>query len=380
MASAGAETTPHAPDESAAAGPHEAAPYREVRYEYSPNLAPTAGPARRLPAGLHLSGGQARRRRRRRTANSPSRSTTSSGPWAWPSGPTGIAVGARAQVWFLRARPDLAPALEPAGRHDACFLTRTSHFTGEIQGHELAWAGDELWAGQHGLLLPLHARRAAQLRAPLAAAVRLRAGARGPLPPQRPGHGSTAGPRYVTAFAETDTPRGWRPTKATGGCLIDVPSGETVARGFAMPHSPRVHRGRVWLLDSGTGRLVAVDPATGRRGDGGRAARLSRGAWPCTAATPSSACRRSARPRPSAACRSPTRRDELKCGVGVVDLGTGRLVAHLEFVIGVEEIFDVQVLPGVRCPAISGPHPGLDGAAADLGGPRAGTGRQEGEK
>src|SRR5262249_57886966 len=56
------------------------------------------------------------------------------------------------------------------------------------------------------------------------------------------------------------------------------------------------------------------------------------------------------------------RRPELKCGVGVVDLGTGRLMAHLEFVTGVEEIFDVQVLPGVRCPALSGPYPSVDGA------------------
>src|SRR6516164_6238179 len=59
--------------------------------------------------------------------------------------PNGIAVAARAQVWFLHAAPDLAAHVEPAGRHDACFLTRSSHFTGEIQAHELAWAGEELW-------------------------------------------------------------------------------------------------------------------------------------------------------------------------------------------------------------------------------------------
>ena len=57
------------------------------------------------------------------------------------------------------------------------------------------------------------------------------------------------------------------------------------------------------------------------------------------------------------------RRPELKFGVGVVDLGTGRLAAHLEFVTGVEEIFDVQVVPGARCPALSGPYPSLDGGA-----------------
>src|SRR5207248_9743646 len=59
--------------------------------------------------------------------------------------PDCIAVGARAQVWFLRSAPDLAARVEPAGRHDACFLTRSSHFTGEIQAHELAWRPDELW-------------------------------------------------------------------------------------------------------------------------------------------------------------------------------------------------------------------------------------------
>jgi uncharacterized protein (TIGR03032 family) len=55
------------------------------------------------------------------------------------------------------------------------------------------------------------------------------------------------------------------------------------------------------------------------------------------------------------------RRADLKCGVGIVDLGGGGLVAHLEFLSGVEEIFAVQVLPGIRCPAISGPYPALDG-------------------
>src|SRR5262249_24564692 len=59
--------------------------------------------------------------------------------------PEMIAVASRAQVWFLQAAPDIAAHVEPAGRHDGCFLTRSSHFTGEIQVHELAWAGDELW-------------------------------------------------------------------------------------------------------------------------------------------------------------------------------------------------------------------------------------------
>jgi hypothetical protein len=49
------------------------------------------------------------------------------------------------------------------------------------------------------------------------------------------------------------------------------------------------------------------------------------------------------------------RRDQLKCGLVVVDLRTGNHAAHLEFNAGVEEIFDVQVLPGIICPYVSGP-------------------------
>jgi hypothetical protein len=48
------------------------------------------------------------------------------------------------------------------------------------------------------------------------------------------------------------------------------------------------------------------------------------------------------------------RRDTLKCGVGVVDLRSGRLEALLEFQTAVEEIFDVQVLPGLRFPEVVG--------------------------
>ena len=72
--------------------------------------------------------------------------------------------------------------------------------------------------------------------------------------------------KYVTVFGETDEPEGWRPGKVDGGCLIDIDSGETIARGFSMPHSPRVYAGKIWVLDSGKGQLVTVDEKTGDRG------------------------------------------------------------------------------------------------------------------
>jgi uncharacterized protein (TIGR03032 family) len=48
------------------------------------------------------------------------------------------------------------------------------------------------------------------------------------------------------------------------------------------------------------------------------------------------------------------RRHELKCGVWVLETQSGRVAEFLEFEKGVEEIFDVQILQGVRFPAVVG--------------------------
>src|SRR5947199_8646911 len=57
-----------------------------------------------------------------------------------------LAVGTRTEVWLLRNAPDIAPRIEPAGHHDACYLPRSCHVTGDIGIHELAWADEDLWA------------------------------------------------------------------------------------------------------------------------------------------------------------------------------------------------------------------------------------------
>ena len=272
-----------------------------------------------------------------------------------------IAVAARAQVWFLNAAHDLAPRVEPAGRHDACFLTRSSHFTGEVQAHELAWAGDELWLVNtaFGCLCTLDDQHSfvPRWRPPFISS--LAAEDRCHLNGLAMADGA---PRYVTALAETDTPQGWRPNKVHSGCLIDVASGQTVARGFAMPHSPRVHGGRVWMLHSGAGQLVLVDPMSGRSETVTELPGYTRGMalYDRYAFVGLSKIRETST---FGGMPIADRRPDLKCGVGVVDLTTGRLTAHLEFLTGVEEIFDVQVLPGPRCPVLSGPYASLDGAA-----------------
>jgi uncharacterized protein (TIGR03032 family) len=273
--------------------------------------------------------------------------------------PGHLAVGTRRQVWFLRSAPDIAPHVEQGGKHDACYLTRSAHFTGLIHGHEMAWAGDDLWVVNtlFSCLCTLQPEFSFVPRWRPPFVTTLAAEDRCHLN----GLALEAGrPRYVTVMAESDAAAGWRPTKATSGCLIDVPSGTTVARGLAMPHSPRLHDGRVWLLDSGHGRLSVVEPAAGRVEPVAQLPGYTRG---LAFFGPYAFVGLSRIRETSVFGGIPIaeHRERLRCGVAVVDVRSGATVAGLAFHSGVEEIFDVQLLPGVRCPALSGPLPDLDG-------------------
>jgi uncharacterized protein (TIGR03032 family) len=273
--------------------------------------------------------------------------------------PDRLAVGARNQVWTLRATPDIARRLGAGDKHDACFLARGSHFTGDIHIHELGWAGDQLWVVNtlFSCLCTLNEGYSfvPRWRPPFVTT----------LAPEDRCHlngmafdGCT--PAYATALGETNVAQGWRTNKAIGGCLIHVPTGRTVARGFAMPHSPRIHCGRVWLLDSGTGRLVTVDPANGAVEPVVELPGYTRG----LAFHDQFAFVGLSRIRETSTFGGlpiAARRGELRCGVGVVALRSGRLAAHLEFLSGVEEIFAIETLPGIRLPAVFGPDPDADG-------------------
>lgn len=69
--------------------------------------------------------------------------------------------------------------------------------------------------------------------------------------------------RYVTAVSTSDVVDGWRDRRREGGVVIDVQSSEIVATGLSMPHSPRMHRGKLWLLNAGTGYFGSIDLAKG---------------------------------------------------------------------------------------------------------------------
>ena len=175
-----------------------------------------------------------------------------------------LAIGTQMQVWEFVDVPAVTAKLDPPGRHDACFLPRSCHVTGNIQIHEMAWGtGNKLWAVNTRFsclcTLDRSASFAPRWRPPFVTALE---------PTDRchlNGLGMVDGrPRYVTALGATDAPAGWRADKVSGGVLMDVDSGAVITRGLSMPHSPRWYGGRLWICESGAGTFGFVDLNTGK--------------------------------------------------------------------------------------------------------------------
>ena len=164
-------------------------------------------------------------------------------------------------------------------------------------------------------------------------------------------------PRYVTAVSTSDIVDGWRDKRRDGGVLIDVPSGEIVAAGLSMPHSPRLDGGRLYLADSGTGRFGWVDVKTGVFEEIAFCPGYIRG----VAIHKQYAVVGLSGPRHDKTFGGLALEDELKrrdatprCGLMVIDLKSGDIVHWLRLEGVVEELYDVLVLPGVTRPMALG--------------------------
>lgn len=73
-------------------------------------------------------------------------------------------------------------------------------------------------------------------------------------------------PRYVSAVSRSNTIDGWRDRRADGGIVMDIDKNEIICDGLSMPHSPRVYRDKLWVLNAGTGELGVIEGAETGKG------------------------------------------------------------------------------------------------------------------
>lgn len=164
-------------------------------------------------------------------------------------------------------------------------------------------------------------------------------------------------PRFVTAVSRSDVLAGWRERRHEGGVLIEVETDRIVTDQLSMPHSPRVVGDMLYVLDSGRGRIIRVDPASGAKADIAFCPGFLRG----LAIHDGHAVVTVSKPRNGTFNgllldgEMKARDAEPWCGILIVSLATGDIVEWIRLEGHITELFDVAAMPGVRCPMSLGP-------------------------
>lgn len=266
-----------------------------------------------------------------------------------------LAIGTGQSIDSFSNQPALASRLdrgngEQAPRHDGVYLPRTVTFTGDIAIHEMAYDAD-------GLLWFVNTKFSCLCTQDLASSfvVEWRPPWISALAAEDRCHLNGLAmvdgrPRFVTSLAQSDSPGGWREHKGTSGLIYDLAAHRVIAEGLSMPHSPRWHDGRLWVLQSGTGTLSTVDPVSGSITDVTSLPGFTRG----LDFIGRYALIGLSQVRESVFSDLPITQtaEERNCGVWIVDTVTGNQVGLLRFDGVVQEIFDVAVLAHVRWPTL----------------------------
>jgi uncharacterized protein (TIGR03032 family) len=236
------------------------------------------------------------------------------------------------------------------GRYDALYLPRATYHTGDLHTHDLAITGEGI------ILTATRFSCLARLSFDFNFIPFWKPDFVSDLVPEDRCHLNGLAlfenrPKYVTALGTTDSAGAWRENKAAGGIVIDITSDEIISRGLSMPHSPRWHDGRLWVLNSGAGEIVEIDPESGRQNVVCGLPGYLRGLCfigPYAVVGLS----RIREKHIFGGLPVQTRWERLRCGLAVVDLRSGKEAGFFEFTEGCEEIYDVQFLPGQKRPMI----------------------------
>lgn len=264
-----------------------------------------------------------------------------------------LAVASDRAVAVFVDTPELAPhhPVEP-GRFDAYYVARTIHLTGPGELHDLAFDGDRLLAtntrfscicaidGSFSFVPlwhpPFISRLCPEDRCHLNGFVM---------------EGGEI--RYATSLSGSDERNGWRRDPDRTGRLIDARTGRTLRRDLCMPHSPRIVDGRLYVLNGGEGEVLEIDVVTGADRRVARLPGFTHGLAHhdgyLFVGLSYNRVSRAANPPPVA-----RRYESLFAGVVAIETGTGRIAGSIEFAGGVSEVYDVQVLPGVRRAGLQG--------------------------
>ena len=159
-------------------------------------------------------------------------------------------------------------------------------------------------------------------------------------------------PSFVTAISRSDTIDGWRDRRSDSGIVINVKDNEIICHGLSMPHSPRVCKDKLWVLNSGSGELGFVDKKNGKF----EAIAFCPGFVRGLAIHDKYAFVGLSKPRHQRFVgleldkKLENADSDAWCGVQVINIETGACVEWFRIDGCITEIYDVAVIPKTTCP------------------------------
>ena len=261
-----------------------------------------------------------------------------------------LAIATRDEVHLFRNSKGLADHY-PAkpGVYDALYMPRATFYTGQLDIHDLEWGKDGLYAVNTSFSCICRIDEQFSFT-----------------PVWQPSFISQLAhedrchlngmamhnhkPRFATAFNRGDSRRSWKEHITKTGILIDIESGEIVMESLAMPHSPRMYDGVLYVLLSATGELVRVDPTAGLYEVVTKINGFVRGLDRCGDYAFIGLSR--LRQNSSTFAKLPMEHQAQLAGITIVHLPTGAIVGQIRYQTSVDEIYDVRLLPGLQRPNI----------------------------
>ncbi|VAW03742.1 FIG01154384: hypothetical protein [hydrothermal vent metagenome] len=271
-----------------------------------------------------------------------------------------LVLAAGAQI--IRLENVLEPDQRINQTYDACFMPRAQHITGQLDTHDIGVDADNnivFVNTRYNCLAKTSDRHSFEPFWSPAFITELVDEDRCHLNGLAMRDGK---PAFVTAVSKSNTIDGWRDRRADGGVVIDVEKNKVVCEGLSMPHSPRWHDGKLWVLNSGTGELGIVELPKGK---------AMMGKFKPVAFCPGFvrgltfygkfAFVGLSRPRYKrfeGLALDQKLKDadsEPWCGVQVIDTETGACVDWFRVDGTIGELYDVELVEGFRCPMTVSP-------------------------
>ena len=157
-------------------------------------------------------------------------------------------------------------------------------------------------------------------------------------------------PKYATAFNRGNSQQSWREGVTSDGVLMDIDTGEVIVQNLRMPHSPRLFNGELFVLFSATGEIVKIFPETGTFETIARIDGFVRGMaqYQDFLFVGLSKLRQNS----STFAKLEIAKKASYSGIAVFHLPTGSFYGEIRYSASVDEIYDIQVLPGKIRPNI----------------------------